>query len=328
MMFIFIDNFNNIQPEFNLALEDFAAQNLPNHRSYCLFYVNSPSVIVGKNQNVFEEININAAEKNNILIRRRISGGGAVYHDLGNVNFSFLTPFSLNDAANWKKIAAPVITALNKMGYPAQLNYRNDITLGGLKISGTAQHCGKNLMISHGTLLLQADVKMLKKVLTADSGNIQSKSLKSHRSSVLNLNEYAADNGLPQRSCEEFLCALREEICGKNAEKIVFGEKELAFIEKNIVEKYTSWAWNIGYSPDFLCRKSVILSGIKYEFDLKVKRGGIIEEITFFENFPEKRFFEACVNTLLEQSALEKQTEKFPEDIKSALLHSLLMNVQ
>jgi lipoate-protein ligase A len=323
-MFTYIDNFNNNQPEFNLALEEFAAQNLPDNRSYCLFYVNSPSVIVGKNQNVFEEINLDAAQKNNVSIRRRISGGGTVYHDLGNINFSFLTPFSLNDAANWKKIAAPVIAALNQMGYPAELNYRNDITLGGLKISGTAQHCGKNLMISHGTLLLQADVKMLKKVLTSDSGNVQSKSLKSHRSSVVNLNEYAAENGLPQRSSEDFLSILRELICGKNAEKIVFGETELALIEKNAVEKYTSWAWNIGCSPDFICRKSVILSGIKHEFDLKVKRGGIIEEILFAENFAEKVFFEACVNTFLEKNALEKQTENFPENIKSALLESLL----
>jgi lipoate-protein ligase A len=323
-MFALIDNFSRTEPHFNLALEEYAALHLSNEQGYCLFYANSPSVIVGKNQNVFEEINLSLAEQKKIDIKRRISGGGAVYHDEGNLNFSFLTPYNPKDIGNWKKFAEPVITALNKLGYPAELNYRNDIVLGEFKISGTAQYSGKNLMISHGTLLLDADLKALSGVLTQNSGKIISKSLKSHRSKVLNLNDFAKQNQLKVRSTNELRNELVELICGKNPEVIRFSDSQLHEIEKLAREKYCSYEWNIAYSPDFSCEKDFSFQNQTFRYRMRVLRGAKIESIFFEQENQFEHLFKRCEGVILKKNALSHALNDCESALKNALIESLL----
>src|SRR3954447_22282315 len=136
---LFIDNKGIIDPRINLAIEEYALKNLDINESYLLFYINKPSIIIGKNQNTIEEVNQDYVEQNDITVVRRLSGGGAVYHDLGNLNFSFITKDDGESFRNFKKFTEPVVEALAKMGVKAELIGRNDLLVDGRKVSGNAQ---------------------------------------------------------------------------------------------------------------------------------------------------------------------------------------------
>ena len=148
---LFIDNKGITDPRVNLAIEEYALRNLDINETYLLFYINEPSIIIGKNQNTIEEINTEYVEENRIHVVRRLSGGGAVYHDLGNLNFSFITKDDGESFQNFRKFTEPVIQALHKMGVPAELSGRNDILVEGRKISGNAQFStrGQNVQPRH-----------------------------------------------------------------------------------------------------------------------------------------------------------------------------------
>ena len=154
-----IDNNNVTDPCINLSLEEFCVRNLDMKDDYLLFYINEPSIIIGKHQNTIEEINMKYVKDNNINVVRRISGGGTVYHDKGNLNFSFMTRHSQKSIHNFKLFTDPVIRVLNQLGVKAILNGRNDITVEGRKISGNAQFTDTRSMFSHGTLLFDSDIE-------------------------------------------------------------------------------------------------------------------------------------------------------------------------
>lgn len=141
---LFIDNQNINDPRINLAIEEYCVKHLDPKQPYLLFYVNQPSIIIGKNQNTIEEINTKYVEENGIIVVRRLSGGGAVYHDLGNLNFSFITKDDGDSFHNFKKFTEPVIQALRQLGVEAELSGRNDIVVDGRKISGNAQFATKD----------------------------------------------------------------------------------------------------------------------------------------------------------------------------------------
>ena len=187
---IFIDNEGCTDPKLNLALEEYALRNFDASTDYLLFYINKPSIIIGRNQNTLEEINQEYIYANNIEVVRRISGGGAVYHDLGNLNFSFITNHDGKSISNFKKFTAPVIRVLNNMGVTAELKGRNDILVDEKKISGTAQFSTGKRMISHGTLLFDTDMGEVSKALQVKMSKIQSKGHKSVRSRVANISEF------------------------------------------------------------------------------------------------------------------------------------------
>src|SRR5699024_1751066 len=142
-----------------LALEEYILQNFGKKDTFLLFYVNQPSIIIGRNQNTVEEINTNYVEENNIKVVRRLSGGGAVYHDEGNLNFSFITKDHEESFHNFAKFTHLVVDALNKLCVPAKLEGRNDLVVDGRKISANAQSSTKGRMFSHGTLMLDSDIE-------------------------------------------------------------------------------------------------------------------------------------------------------------------------
>src|SRR5690554_2341039 len=154
---IFIDNEGNNDPHLNLALEEYIVRNFKD-KDYLLFYINEPSIIIGRNQNTLEEINQSYVEENGIHVVRRISGGGAVYHDLGNLNFSFITNYDKKSLNNFRKFTEPIINVLQSLEVNAELKGRNDIVADGRKISGNAQFSTAKRMFSHGTLLFDSNL--------------------------------------------------------------------------------------------------------------------------------------------------------------------------
>ena len=154
---LFVSNNNNHDPAINLALEEYIFRQLPEN-NYLLFYINEPSIIIGKNQNTLEEINADYVKEKGIHVVRRMSGGGAVYHDLGNLNFSFIMKDDGSSFHNFKKFTEPVVKVLQQLGVDAELSGRNDIQVGEQKISGNAQFHSRGKIISHGTLLFNSDM--------------------------------------------------------------------------------------------------------------------------------------------------------------------------
>src|SRR5690625_6582629 len=152
----FIDNKGITDPQINLALEEYVLQNFGEEDTYLLFYVNGPSIIVGRNQNSVEEINTEYVDENGNKVIRRLSGGGAVYHDEENLNFSYITKDDGDSFQNIQKFTQPIVDALNSKGVPAELQGRNDIVVEGRKISGNAMFTTNGRMFSHGTLMLNS----------------------------------------------------------------------------------------------------------------------------------------------------------------------------
>lgn len=174
----FIDNKGITDPRINLAIEEYILRNMDIEKDdYLLFYINQPSIIIGKNQNTIEEINTDYVEENNIIVVRRLSGGGAVYHDLNNLNFSFLTKDDGNSFHNYKKFTQPVVNALANLGVNAELSGRNDILAEGRKVSGNAQYATKGRMFSHGTLMFKTDIDAVANALKVKKIKLNQKAL-------------------------------------------------------------------------------------------------------------------------------------------------------
>ncbi|MBU5211826.1 lipoate--protein ligase [Heyndrickxia oleronia] len=246
---LFIDNNGITDPQINLAIEEYALNNLDINETYLLFYINQPSIIIGRNQNTIEEINTEYVDKNNIIVVRRLSGGGAVYHDLGNLNFSFITKDDGESFHNFMKFTAPVIEALKKLGVNAELSGRNDIQVGERKISGNAQFSTKGRMFSHGTLMFDSEIENVVSALRVKKDKIQSKGIKSIRSRVANISEFLEE----KLTMEEFRQLILSNIFGgsENIKEYKLTDEDWKNIHKLSEERYQNWDWNYGKSPKF-----------------------------------------------------------------------------
>lgn len=272
-MMKFIDNQNITDPTLNLALEEYAVSQLDPNETYLLFYVNEPSIIIGKNQNTVEEVNQAYVKENNIHVVRRLSGGGAVYHDLGNLNFSFITTDDGHSFHNFKKFTEPVVKALQSMGIDAELSGRNDIQVGPKKISGNAQYKTKGRMFSHGTLLLDSNLEDVVKALNVKEDKIVSKGIKSIRSRVANINEFL-DTPLSMKQFKKEL--LRFIFQGEeNISYYEFTEEDKKAVHDIAEKRYRNWDWNYGHSPKFNMKHAHRFPIGKIEIQLQIERGYI-----------------------------------------------------
>ena len=174
-------------PYFNLAVEEYIFDNFSD--SVFMLWQNEPTVVVGKNQNAYAEVDVEAADKHGVHIARRITGGGAVYHDLGNLNYTFIADGG-DKTLNFEYFTSPIIKALASLGIKATLTGRNDIEIDGKKISGNAQCNRGGRVLHHGTLLFDSDLDFLAGILRVDKEKIESKAVKSVRSRVGNIKEY------------------------------------------------------------------------------------------------------------------------------------------
>ncbi|MDT3417062.1 MULTISPECIES: lipoate--protein ligase [Brevibacillus] len=270
----FIDNRGITDPRINLAIEEYALKHLPADEDYLLFYINEPSIIIGKNQNTIEEINADYVNEHGIHVVRRLSGGGAVYHDLGNLNFSFITNDDGESFHNFRKFTDPVVRALRQMGVDAELTGRNDIQVGERKISGNAQYAAKGRMFSHGTLLFDSDLERVVSALNVNPLKIQSKGIKSIRSRVANISEFLPSPMTIEEFKQELLVFIFD---GKPVEEYPLTDEDWANIHELSRSRYQSWEWNYGKSPKSNFRQSRRFDIGTVEVRLEIEKGRIKE---------------------------------------------------
>lgn len=242
-------------PFFNLAAEEFLLTDPRPDETVVLLWRNEPTVVVGRNQNTAAEVNLARAAERRIKVVRRLTGGGAVYHDLGNLNYSILTG-AAPGAIDLERLARPVRSALEKLGVPASFSGRNDILVetaqGPRKISGAAQRRFGDRLLHHGTLLFDVDFDAMASVLTPDSDKFRSHAVASVKSRVMNLAEISPGIVLAD-FFDAFLseCGALESVGGapREIDRRAFSAEQIEKIVKLRDEKYATWEWNVGKSP-------------------------------------------------------------------------------
>ncbi|MBG9981329.1 lipoate--protein ligase [Facklamia sp. DSM 111018] len=250
----FVDNGDNYDASVNIALETYLVENRLVDEPILLFYINSPSIIIGRNQNTFEEINQPYVEEKDITVVRRMSGGGAVYHDLGNFSFCFIKDDD-GSFRDFKAFTQPVIEALHKMGArTAELLGRNDLLVDGKKFSGNAMYAKNGRMTAHGTILFDSDLDEVNNALKPNKAKFESKGVKSVRSRVTNLKPYV-DDEYKDMTTEEFRDKLLLEIFKvdkrENVKEYHLTEEDWKAVYKIREERFGNWDWNYGHSPKF-----------------------------------------------------------------------------
>ncbi len=270
-----IDNRQIKDPAVNLAIEEYAVRYLDADYSYVFLYVNKPSVILGKHQNVLQEVNLRFCFDRKIPIYRRISGGGAVYHDEGNLNFSFITQHTLKNFNQYRTFLQPIVKAIARFGAALEIDERNNLRLSGKKISGNAQFTSRRRMLSHGTLLFDSDLETLKKALKVpENVEIHSRASRSIPGKVVNLKKFLSG----QISIEDLKSAIIKEIFDEKEPWRYFSEDEWQKINDIAREKYESWQWNIAQSPPATVHKTLKYKGISVKIDYTLK-DGILRDI-------------------------------------------------
>lgn len=262
----------NTDPYFCLAAEEYLLKNF--QEDVFILWQSENAVVVGKHQILLAEINYPFVLENNIALCRRISGGGTVFHDSGNVNFSFIKNVKSPAEISFKQFTAPVVDALAKLGLTATTSGRNDLLIEGLKISGNAEHIYKNRVLHHGTLLFNSDLENLGQAIKVAPGKYESKAVQSNRSSVSNISQFLKT----EMTTGEFIQFLLD-VQLENSENSLYhlNENDVPAIEKLSSEKFKTWKWNFGYSPKYTFRNEVEIGGKLLKINLQVERGIIVQ---------------------------------------------------
>jgi len=269
---IYIKNDSN-NPHFNLALEEYFLKNFKGEE-YFILWQNESAIIIGRNQNTIEEINKDYVEANNIKVVRRLSGGGAVYHDLGNLNFTFIVGANESNVNNFKKFTDSIVDSLDKIGVKAEFTGRNDITIEGKKFSGNSQYYFKDRLLHHGTILFNSDLSVVQSALQVKAEKIESKGIKSVRSRVTNVYPYLIEK-VSVKEFKEILLHSIFEYKNVPYKEYVLNQNDIDKIQAIADEKYSTWDWTYGESPEFNMEKSKRYPFGQLNIKLDVKNGKI-----------------------------------------------------
>lgn len=274
----------------NLATEQYLMNNKNFDEPLVLFYIEGPCIIVGRNQNTLEEINHDYVEKNNIVVTRRLSGGGAVYQDLGNLCFSFVVNSDDQNFGDFKSFTQPIVDALHDMGATsAEVSGRNDLLVDGKKFSGNAMYTKNGKTFSHGTISYNVDLNVLTDALHVNEDKIKSKGIKSIRSRVTNLSSYLKPE-FQELTTEEFRDMLLPKLFNKDKiseikdHEYVITEEDKVEINVLLEKYYKNWDWVYGKSPKFSVkqRKHFDMGTIDIRMNIA---SGLIQDATIFGDF-------------------------------------------
>ena len=293
-------------PKFNLALEQYVFDSMDRSKEYFMLWQNNNTVVVGKNQNTFAEVDAQKVEEHNITVVRRLSGGGAVYHDMGNLNFTFVMDAKEASELDIKLFCQPVASLLQKLEVDAQVNGRNDITIEGKKFSGNSQYLKEGRIMHHGTLMFDSNLDVVAGVLNVAADKFQSKAAKSVKSRVTNIKPYLKS----EVSLDEFQNQLVEYIfCETPIEYYELTQKDIEKINEIKIERYDKWQWNYGKSPEYTTKKECRIEGCgKIEGHMNIKDGKIID-LKFYGDFfgigDTEELAEVLIGVEIKRDALE-----------------------
>ena len=290
---------NTLDPTYNIATEYYLFHKYDQPVLY--LWINAPSIVVGKHQNTLEEINTKFVKDNGIEVCRRISGGGTVYHDEGNLNYTIIAKDE-HRKIDYETFSRPIIHALKKMGVEASINSRNSITVDGFKICGHAQYINKNRTMHHGCLLFNSDLTVLEKALNTTKDKISSKGIKSVRATVKNISDFLHQSYTMDNFKQFIIDSVREEY--GLLEQISLNGDDVDAIEIIRKEQFTGWDWVYGTSPAFNMKRKRVLTEGDFEVRLSIKQGRIVE-IRFYGDF-----FEAIGITEIETALIHRRYER------------------
>lgn len=312
----------------NLAIEYYLLNEKELDEDILLFYINDNSIIIGKNQNTYEEINTNYVEENGVKVVRRFSGGGAVYHDLNVLNFCFITEDDGNSFRDFKKFTQPIIDALHDMGVEdAELRGRNDLVIGDKKFSGNAMYTKNGRMTAHGTLMYDSQIDAIVDALRPKKHKLESKGIKSIRSRVTNIKPFMNEE-YQDLDTKEFRDRLLLNIYGvedvSEVKEYVLTEEDWEKIDEFAAKYTANWEWNYGKSPDFDLERSERIEGVgTVEVKLNVEKG-IISAIKLYGDFFGMGEIEDVENELL---GIKYDATSIQEKLETVDLQKYIGNV-
>lgn len=261
-------------PYLNIAAEEYWVKY--SYEDICMIWVNEPSVIIGKHQNAFAEINYPYVKSNKIPVIRRISGGGAVYHDRGNVNFSFIRKTGKTNQVDFGKFTSVIVSFMRSLGVEVNVSKRNSLYIGANKFSGHAEHIFHDKVLHHGTILFDANLDALQKSLTPDKV-YQSKAMPSERSNVMNIAPLLPGNIDIQQFIQLFTHWLKTYF--KEANNFIPEPDQLLEITQLAEKKYITWEWNFGYSPAYFFQAYILTKPGIIPITCKIENGKFVSAI-------------------------------------------------
>ena len=303
----------NTDPYYNMAFDEYCLESLTINEPVFYLWQNRPTVVVGYNQEINTEVNLEYLRQNDIALVRRVTGGGAVYHDLENLNYTIVGR-SEDLERDYPEYAGLMIKALQKLGVPATLSGRNDILVDGKKVSGFAKRVCKNRLMVHGTLMYRVNLEVLTKVLHPSATKLQSKGIASVRSRVTNLCDY-----LPNLSdIQQFSNSLEEVLSNHHADsEYILSEEDLKRIQQLADDKFSQWEWNYGRSPKATLTHSARLACGTVEVHLTLTENRISScrfGGDFLGNLPASEVEEALKGVVYEANIIRKCLLQLPID--------------
>lgn len=296
----------NTDPYFCLAAEEYFLKNFD--ENIFMLWQSEDTVVIGKHQNALGEINYPFVRENKITVARRISGGGTVFHDAGNVNFSYIKNVKSPAEISFKQFTEPVVKALAKLDIEASTSGRNDLIIEGKKISGNAEHVFKNRVLHHGTLLFNSNLNNLGQAIQVVPDKYQSKAVKSNRSEVANISSFLKSN-LSITEFIQFLIKVQLEKAGNIVYEL--NATDIQRTELLVGEKFKNWDWNFGYSPKYSFKNEIVIDGKNLAISLNTKKG-LIESCIISGNY-------FSIETAQELSSQLQNKRHFFEDVKEIL---------
>lgn len=269
-------------PAYNIALEAYAFRELLSEDEIFILWINEPAIIIGKHQNTIQEINKEYIDAHGIHVARRLSGGGAVYHDLNNLNYTIISNKSEEGAFDFKTFSQPVIETLADLGVKAEFTGRNDLEINGKKFCGNAQAYYKGRMMHHGCLLFDVDMTVLGDALKVSKDKIESKGIKSVRARVTNILDELPEKITVNEFSDKILAKMKETY--PDMTEYVLSEDELAKIQKSADEQFGNWDWVYGKAPEYTIERNVRYPAGKINTFANVEKS-IIKNIKIYGDF-------------------------------------------